>query len=93
MRKTKRVRENTIRYNEDSYDSHERENVMFEVVPVISSHFDVDSDQNFDVPFRRMRPLPPSTPLPLYSNIAAAVAAVAAAAVSIPMHCRFRIWR
>jgi len=38
----------------DSYDGHERENVVLEVVSVISSHLDVDGHQNLDVPLHRV---------------------------------------
>ena len=59
---------------------------MFEVVSVISPHFDVDGHQNFDVPLPGMRPFPPSTPLPT----SAAAAATAAAVVGLPDVVRFR---
>jgi len=58
-----------------SYDGHERENVVLEVVPVISSHLDVDGDEYFDVSLHRVRPFPSPPPPPITAAAAAAVSA------------------
>ena len=44
----------TEKTERDSYDGHEREDVVLEVVSVISSHLDVDGDEDFDVPLHRV---------------------------------------
>jgi len=62
----------------NSYDGHERENVVLEVVPVISSHLDVDGDEYFDVSLNRVRPFPSPPPPPPPPITAAAAAAVSA---------------
>lgn len=56
------------------YNGHERENVVFEVVPVMSSHFDVDGNENFDVSLPRVRPFPPPMPRPTITAAAVATA-------------------
>jgi len=38
----------------DNYDCHEREDVVLEVVSVISAHFDVDGDQSLDMSLCRV---------------------------------------